>query len=81
MSLSVHLAMQPPLQIYSRLYQGAHRLFPGLFSSYFWEQGLDEVRESFRILKLFEGFNVQFWESFLGLLPYLQIFPISCVCL
>jgi hypothetical protein len=32
----------------------------GLFSSIFWEQGFDKVRESSRILKLFEQFDVQF---------------------
>jgi len=31
-----------------------------LFSSIFWEQGFDKVRESSRILKLFEQFDVQF---------------------
>jgi len=36
---------------------------PGLFSSFFWEQGIDKVRGSSRSLKLFEGFNVQFWET------------------
>jgi len=32
----------------------------GLFSSFFWEQGFDKVRESSRTLELFEGFDVQF---------------------
>jgi len=35
----------------------------GLFSPFFGEQGFDEVRESSRTLKLFEGFDVQFWET------------------
>ena len=34
-----------------------------LFSSFFWEQGFDKVRESSRTLELFEGFDVQFWET------------------
>ena len=29
----------------------------------FWEQGFNEVRESYRTLKLFEGLDVQFWET------------------
>ena len=33
-----------------------------LFSSFFGEQGSDKVGESSRTLKLFEGFDVQFWE-------------------
>jgi hypothetical protein len=33
-----------------------------LFNSFFWEQGLNFVREGSRILELFEGFDVQFWE-------------------
>jgi hypothetical protein len=33
---------------------------PGLFSSFFGEQGFDKVRESSRNLELFEGFDVQF---------------------
>ena len=41
----------------------------GLFSSFFWEQEFDKVCESSRTLELFEGFNVQFWERALGLLP------------
>ena len=32
---------------------------PGLFSSFFWEQEFDEVRESFRTLELFD---VQIWK-------------------
>jgi hypothetical protein len=35
----------------------------GLFSSFVWEQGFDKVCESSRTLKLFEGFDVQFWET------------------
>ena len=35
----------------------------GLFSSFFGEQGFDKVRESSRTLELFEGFDVQFWET------------------
>ena len=34
--------------------------FAGLFSSTFWEQGFDKVRESSRTLELFEQFDVQF---------------------
>jgi hypothetical protein len=33
-----------------------------LFSSSFWEQGFDKVRESSRTLELFEWFDVQFWD-------------------
>jgi len=45
------------------MYAFANTYFvPGLFSSLFWEQGFDEVRERDRTLKLFEGFNVQFWN-------------------
>ena len=29
----------------------------------FWEQGFDKVRESSRTLELFEGFDVEFWET------------------
>jgi hypothetical protein len=36
---------------------------PGLFSSLFWEQGFDKVREGDRTLKLFKGFDVRFWET------------------
>jgi hypothetical protein len=34
----------------------------GLLSSFFWEQ-VDKDRKSSRTLKLFEGFDVQFWET------------------
>jgi hypothetical protein len=53
---------------------------PGLFSSLFWEQGFDKVRESSRTLELSEGFNVHLGNGPLGSSPHLQIFPIS-VCL
>jgi len=36
------------------------RCVSGLFSSIFWEQGFDKVRESSRSLELFEQFDVQF---------------------
>jgi len=29
----------------------------------FLEQGFDKARESSKILELFEGFDVQFWET------------------
>ena len=29
----------------------------------FWEQGFDKVCGSFRVLKQFKGFDVQFWET------------------
>ena len=35
----------------------------GLFSSFVWEQGFVKVRESSRTLELFEGFDVQSWET------------------
>ena len=34
----------------------------GLFSSLFWEQRFDKVSECSRVLELFEGFDVEFWE-------------------
>jgi hypothetical protein len=34
----------------------------GLFSSIFWEQGFDKVRESSGTLELFEQFDVQLWK-------------------
>ena len=37
--------------------------YTGLFSSFFWEQGFDKDCESSRTLELFEGFDVQFWET------------------
>ena len=40
-----------------------HTYIPGLFSSFLCEQGFDKVRESSRTLELFEGFDVQFWET------------------
>ena len=39
------------------------KVVAGLFGSFFWEQGFDKVRESSRTLELFEGFDVQFWET------------------
>jgi hypothetical protein len=48
-----------------------------LFSSFFWEQGFDKVCESSKTLELFEGFDVQFWETGpWAPPPHLQIFPI-----
>jgi len=44
-----------------------------LFNSFFGEQGFDKVRESSRTLKLFESFDVQFWET--G--PWAPTFKIS----
>ena len=35
----------------------------GLFSSFFGKHGLDKVCKSSTTLKLFEGFDVQFWEA------------------
>ena len=36
---------------------------PGLFNSFCLEQGFDKVCETSRTLKLFEAFDVQFWET------------------
>jgi len=36
-----------------------YNILSGLFSSIFWEQGFDKVRESSRTLELFEQFDVQ----------------------
>ena len=46
----------------------------GLFSSFFWEQGFDKVRESSRTLELFEQFNVQFWKWRTLLVPMVILF-------
>jgi hypothetical protein len=60
---------------------GAHR--PRLFSTFFWELGFNKVRESSRTLKLFEGFDVQFWETeqpwYLRFWPTL-IMLLTCEC-
>ena len=45
------------------VYVGSSVYAPGLFSSICWEQGFDKARESSRTLELFEGFDVQFWET------------------
>jgi len=42
------------------VYVGSSVYAPGLFSSICWEQGFDKARESYRTLKLFEQFDVQF---------------------
>jgi len=49
-----HETWQNPGKIYRNL---------GLFSLFCWEQGFDKVCESSRTLKLFEGFDVSFWET------------------
>ena len=36
---------------------------PWLFSLFYWGREFDKVCESSRTLKLFEGFDVQFWET------------------
>jgi len=48
-------------QTYSHTY--THIYTPGLFNSFFGEQGFDKVRERSKIVKLFKGFDVQFWET------------------
>jgi hypothetical protein len=44
-----------------RFFEGL--VLAGLFSSIFREQGFDKVREIYRILSLFEQFDVQFWKG------------------
>ena len=61
------------------------RWYTGLFSSIFWEQGFDKVRESSRTLKVFEQFDVQFrkWKillvSMVSLVQNMLVLSYMCV--
>ena len=74
------IAITWPVQADQEIVQ-AHYKIQGLFSSFFWEQGFGKVVKVLEPSNCLKGSMCNFWKQALRLLPHLQIFPTSCVCL